>query len=90
MFEKDDDGAARIWRNGALQLMRQSGDHADNAAAWAKNAREWKAHALGLTDENANLKAQLAAAQLALLVKPCDPDEAPEIAPVACGAALPL
>ena len=72
MFEKDDDGVARIWRNGALQLMRQSGEHADNAAAWAKNAREWKAHALGLTDENANLKAQLAAAQLALLVKTAD------------------
>ena len=52
--------------------MRQSGDHADNAAAWAKNAREWKAHALGLTDENANLKAQLAAAQLALAVKTAD------------------
>lgn len=69
MFEKDDDGVARIWRNGALQLMRQSGDHAENAAAWAKNAREWKAHALGLTDENANLKAQLAAAQLALAVE---------------------
>jgi hypothetical protein len=72
MFEKDDDGVARIWRNGALQLMRQSGEHADNAAAWAKNAREWKAHALGLTDENANLKAQLAAAQLALALKTAD------------------
>lgn len=69
MFESADQGLARIWRNGALQLMRQSGDHAENAAAWAKNAREWKAHALGLTDENANLKAQLAAAQLALAVK---------------------
>lgn len=69
MFESADQGLARIWRNGALQLMRQSGDHAENAAAWAKNAREWKAHALGLTDENANLKAQLAAAQLALAVE---------------------
>lgn len=69
MFESSDAGAARIWRNGALQLMRQSGEHADNAAAWAKNAREWKAHALGLTDENANLKAQVANLQLALAVK---------------------
>jgi len=69
MFESSDAGAARIWRNGALQLMRQSGDHAENAAAWAKNAREWKAHALGLTDENANLKAQLAAAQITLAVE---------------------
>ncbi len=69
MFESGDAGSARIWRNGALQLMRQSGEHADNAAAWAKNAREWKAHALGLTDENANLKAQVANLQLALLVK---------------------
>lgn len=69
MFESADAGLARIWRNGALQLMRQSGEHADNAAAWANNAREWRAHALGLTDENANLKAQVANLQLALAVE---------------------
>jgi hypothetical protein len=69
MLGNADQAVARIWQDASYQLMQQSSGHAENASAWAKNAREWKAHALQLTDENANLKAQLAAAQLALAVK---------------------
>jgi hypothetical protein len=52
MFEKDDDAVAGIWRRGALQLMQQPGRHAANADAWAQNAKEWEAHALGFVDTN--------------------------------------
>ena len=65
MFESADQGLARIWRNGALQLMRQSGEYADEAAEWADNAKKWKAHAK-------NLEAQVANLQLALAVKTAD------------------
>jgi hypothetical protein len=60
MFESGDAGAARIWRQGALELMKQSGEYADEAAEWADNARKWKAHAKNLEAENVNLKLALA------------------------------
>jgi hypothetical protein len=65
MFESADQGLARIWRNGALQLMRQSGEHADKSFAWQENATLWMNHAK-------NLEAQVANLQLALAVKTAD------------------
>jgi hypothetical protein len=62
MFESGDAGAARIWRQGALQLMNQSGEHAANARAWKENATQWMEHAK-------NLEAELARVRLELLVE---------------------
>jgi hypothetical protein len=65
MFETADQHAARTWQGTAWGLRAAANANADAADVWAKNASEWKAHAR-------NLEAQLAAAQLALLVKTAD------------------
>ena len=69
MFGKDDDAIAGMWQGTAWRLKARSNHLANEAAEWEENARQWMNHSKMLDAQVANLQAQLAAAQLALVQK---------------------